>query len=150
MLHELSRFSNYFPKEKVKEFFERLILNDSKNRDLIEYAIKKYSEIVARGFEMKSLRREIIRNFVEKLDGPHYERCIKVLKGIFEGMNLTSTGEWGRKDLCDILEEENIEDIIVKAIRENHERNDYKKLVNEMLNFELFLVKLSPKVKIRL
>lgn len=43
MLHELSRFSNYFPKEKVKDFFEKLILNDTKNKELNDYAIKKYS-----------------------------------------------------------------------------------------------------------
>ena len=43
MLHELSRFSNYFPKEKVKNFFEKLILNETKNKVLNDYAIKKYS-----------------------------------------------------------------------------------------------------------
>lgn len=84
----------------MKDFFEKLILNDSKNKDLIDYAIKKYSEIVARGYEMKNHRREIIKNFVSKLNTQHYERCVKVLKGIFEGINV---GEWGKKDLCDIL-----------------------------------------------
>ena len=34
MLHELSRFSNYFPKEKIIFFFEKLILNELKNKHL--------------------------------------------------------------------------------------------------------------------
>lgn len=72
MLHELSRFSNYFPKEKVKDFFERLILNETKNKELNDYAIKKYSEIVARGYEMKAYRREIIKNFIAKLNTGDY------------------------------------------------------------------------------
>lgn len=72
MLHELSRFSNYFPKEKVKDFFEKLILNETKNKELNEYAIKKYSEIVARGYEMKAYRREIIKNFISKLNTNDY------------------------------------------------------------------------------
>ena len=72
MLHELSRFSNYFPKEKVKEFFEKLILNEIKNKELNEYAIKKYSEIVARGYEMQEYRREIIKNFIVKLNTSDY------------------------------------------------------------------------------
>ena len=102
----MSRFSNYFPKEKVKEFFEKLILNDTKNKELNDYVIKKYSEIVARGYEMKGHRREIIKTFVSKLNTNDYEKVIKVLKGIFEGINV---GEWGKKDLSDILDEENIE-----------------------------------------
>lgn len=32
---------------------------------------------------MKAYRREIIKNFVSKLNTNHYEKVIKVLKGIF-------------------------------------------------------------------
>ena len=65
---------------------------------------------------MKAYRREIIKNFVSKLNTNDYEKVIKVLKGIFDGINV---GEWGRKDLSDILEDEKIEEIIVNSIKEN-------------------------------
>lgn len=51
---------------------------------------------------MKNYRREIIRNFVSKINTNDYEKVIKLLKGIFEGINV---GEWGKKGLSDILEE---------------------------------------------
>lgn len=63
---------------------------------------------------MKAYRREIIKNFVSKLNSHDYEKVIKVLKGIFDGINV---GEWGKKDLCDILDEEKIYDIIVKTLK---------------------------------
>ncbi len=72
---------------------------------------------------------------------------IKVLKGIFDGINV---GEWGRKDLSDILENEKVEEIILTSIRENKDKPDYKKIVNEMLNFQLFIVTLNSKMKIPL
>ncbi len=72
---------------------------------------------------------------------------IKVLKGIFDGINV---GEWGRKDLSDILEDEKVEEIILTSIRENKDKSDYKKIVNEMLNFQLFIVSLNSKIKIPL
>ena len=72
---------------------------------------------------------------------------IKVLKGIFDGINV---GEWGRKDLSDILEDEEVEEIILTSIRENKDKSDYKKIVNEMLNFQLFIVSLNSKIKIPL
>ena len=54
---------------------------------------------------MNAYRREIIKNFIAKLNTSDYEKVIKVLKGIFDGINV---GEWGRKDLSDILEDEKV------------------------------------------
>lgn len=43
LLHELSRYSNYFPMNKVITFFENIILGDNRVKELNDYAIKKYS-----------------------------------------------------------------------------------------------------------
>ena len=37
---------------------------------------------------MKAYRREIIKNFIAKLNTSDYEKVIKVLKGIFDGINV--------------------------------------------------------------
>ena len=57
LLHELSKFSNYFPTKKVMEFFEKLILADDIPQEINNYAIKKYSDMVAKNYEMKAHRR---------------------------------------------------------------------------------------------
>lgn len=44
----MSKFSNYFPREKVIRFFENIILGENQIPALREYATKKYSEIVAK------------------------------------------------------------------------------------------------------
>jgi hypothetical protein len=84
----LSKFSNYFPREKVINFFEKIILGDNKIKELNSYAIKKYSEIVAKGFEMKAYRRDIIRSFLSKLTTHDITQVTRVLKGIFEGIGV--------------------------------------------------------------
>lgn len=52
LLHELSRLSNYFPLDKVNNFFENIILyegvGNTKISEVNDYAIKKYSDIVVR------------------------------------------------------------------------------------------------------
>ena len=96
LLHELSRFSNYFPLEKVIKFFENIILCENKVKELNDYAIKKYSEIVSKNQEVKPYRRNIIKNFLEKLTTHDISQVTKVLKGIFDGIAI---GDWGKKDL---------------------------------------------------
>lgn len=96
LLNEMSKFSNYFPKDKVRSFFESIILGDIQHEGLYEYATKKYSEIVAKGYEMKSCRRDIIHSFISKLTTHNINQVSKVLKGIFEGIGV---GEYGKKDL---------------------------------------------------
>ena len=79
----MSKFSNYFPKDKVRTFFESIILGDIQHEGLYEYATKKYSEIVAKGYEMKSCKRDIIHSFINKLTTHNITQVSKVLKGIF-------------------------------------------------------------------
>lgn len=67
LLNEMSKFSNYFPKDKVRSFFESIILGESQHEALYEYATRKYCEIVAKGYEMKSCRRDIIHSFIARL-----------------------------------------------------------------------------------
>lgn len=57
LLHELSKFSNYFPTKKVMEFFEKLILAEEIPQEINNYAIKKYSDIVSKNYEMKGYRK---------------------------------------------------------------------------------------------
>lgn len=94
-MHEISRYSNYFPVEKVVNFFENIILSNNKVKDLTEYATKKYSEMVARAHEMKGHRREIIRSFLNKMNTHDIFQVVKVLKGIFSSISI---GEIGKRD----------------------------------------------------
>ena len=94
LLHELSRFSNYFPLEKVITFFETIILGENKVKELNDYAIKKYSSIVAKNYDMRTYQRDIIRSFLSKLSTHDTNQVTKVLKGIFEGIGF---GDWGKK-----------------------------------------------------
>lgn len=55
---------------------------------------------------MKSCRREIIHSFITQLTTNNITQVSKVLKGIFEGIGI---GEYGKKDLNEILAEENID-----------------------------------------
>lgn len=82
--------------EKVISFFENIILGENKVKELNDYAIKKYSEIVAKNHELKSYRRSIIKNFLERMSTHDVSQVTKVLKGIFEGIGY---GDWGKKDL---------------------------------------------------
>ena len=88
LLNEMSKFSNYFPKDKVRSFFESIILGDIQHEGLYEYATKKYSVIVAKGYEMKSCRRDIIHSFINRLTTHNINQVSKVLKGIFEGIGI--------------------------------------------------------------
>ena len=143
LLNEMSKFSNYFPKDKVRTFFESIILGENQHEALYEYATKKYCEVVAKGYEMKSHRRDIIHSFISKLTThSNIKQVSRVLKGIFEGIGV---GEYGKKDLNEILAEENIDEVVVQAIS-NHK--DDHTIVTEVLNLLGFIYKLSYKVKI--
>ena len=48
LLHELSRYSNYFPLQKVVAFLERILFAENPNSQLLEVTIKRYSEIVVK------------------------------------------------------------------------------------------------------
>ena len=96
LLHELSKFSSYFPMEKVMQFFEKIVLGNETPKNLNDYAIKKYSDIVARSYEMKPYRRQIIKSFLEKLATHDVVKVTQVLKDIFTGIGI---GDWGKKDL---------------------------------------------------
>lgn len=65
---------------------------------------------------MKSYRRDIIHSFMNKLTTHNIKQVSRVLKGIFEGIGV---GEYGKKDLNEILAEENIDEVVVQAIA-NH------------------------------
>lgn len=106
LLHELSRYSNYYPMDKVILFFENIILGENKVKELNDYAIKKYSEIVAKNSELKAYRRNIIKSFLDKLTTHDVSQVTKVLKGIFEGIGY---GDWGKQALNEILAEEKVD-----------------------------------------
>ena len=141
----MSKFSNYFPRDKVRSFFESIILGDNQHETLYEYATKKYSEIVAKGYEMKSCRRDIIHSFINRLTTHNITQVSKVLKGIFEGIGI---GEYGKKDLNEILAEENIDEVVIQAIGNNKDKPNWSSIVTEVLNLLGFIYKLSYKVKI--
>ena len=144
LLNEMSKFSNYFPKDKVRSFFESIILGDIQHEGLYEYATKKYSEIVAKGYEMKSCRRDIIHSFIERLTTQNISQVSKVLKGIFEGVGV---GEYGKKELNEILAEENIDAVVIQAIKKSTDGLS-DNIVTEVLSLLGFIYKLSYKVKI--
>jgi hypothetical protein len=141
----MSKFSNYFPKDKVRSFFESIILGESQHEALYEYATKKYCEIVAKGYEMKSCRRDIIHSFISRLTTANITQVSRVLKGIFEGIGV---GEYGKKDLNEILAEENIDEVVITAIRNNRDRPAWSSIVSEVLSLLAFIYKLSYKVKV--
>lgn len=145
LLNEMSKFSNYFPKDKVRSFFETIILGEVQHEALYEYASKKYAEIVAKGYEMKSCRRDIIHGFIGKLTTHNASQVSKVLKGIFEGIGV---GEYGKKDLNEILAEEDIDGVVIQAIRNNKGRPNETSIVTEVLSLLGFVYKLSYKVRI--
>lgn len=147
LLHELSRYSNYFPMEKVISFFESIILGENKVKELNDYAIKKYSEIVAKNHELKPYRREIIRNFFDRMLTHDISQITKVLKGIFEGIGYA---DWGKRDLNEILAEERVDEVCIKAIKFYKDHPDFNKFVTNILEFLHSVYKLSYKVKIYL
>ncbi len=94
---------------------------------------------------MKSCRKDIIHSFIGKLTSASITQVSKVLKGIFEGIGV---GEYGKKDLNEILAEENIDEVVIEAIRNNKQRANWDFIVTEVLNLLGFIYKLSYKVKI--
>lgn len=50
------------------------------------YAIKKYADIVAKNYEMKSHRKEILKELFCKLKTHDISKVTKILKHIFEGI----------------------------------------------------------------
>jgi len=69
----------------------------------------------------------------------------KVLKGIFEGIGV---GEYGKKDLNEILAEENIDEVVIAAIKNNRQRPNWGSIVSELLSLLAFIFKLSYKAKV--
>lgn len=69
--------------DKVIKFFENIILGENKVKELNDYAIKRYSEIVAKNHDVKPHRRGIIKAFLQKLSTHDTSQVTKVLKGIF-------------------------------------------------------------------
>lgn len=59
---------------------------------------------------MKPKRRAIIKNFLDKMETHDISQITKVLKNIFEGIGV---GEWGKKDLYDILADEKIDEVCI-------------------------------------
>lgn len=94
LLHELSRFSTYFPMHKVMNFFEGIILNEDNVKGINAYATKKYADIVAKSYQMKTNRKEIVQKLLEKLKTNNIAKITSILRLIFEGIGI---GEWGRK-----------------------------------------------------
>ena len=69
---------------------------------------------------MKSYRKDIIHSFINKLTTAHnLTQVTKVLKGIFEGIGV---GEYGKKELNEILAEENIDEVVISAIKNNRSK----------------------------
>ena len=102
-------------------FFENIILSQSpssgnKVSEVNDYAIKKYSDIVVKNIDMKPKRRTIIKNFLSKMETHDISQITKVLKGIFEGIGI---GEWGKRDLFDILGDENIDEVCIDTLKKN-------------------------------
>lgn len=94
---------------------------------------------------MKSCRRDIIHSFINRLTTHNITQVSKVLKGIFEGIGI---GEYGKKDLNEILAEENIDEVVIQAIGNNKDKPNWSSIVTEVLNLLGFIYKLSYKVKI--
>ena len=62
---------------------------------------------------MKPHRKEVLKKLFQKLKTHDTVKVCSILRHIFEGMG---TGEWGKKDLSDMLLEENFDEIILECI----------------------------------
>ena len=56
--------------------------------------------MVAKNYEMKAYRKEILKDLFLKMKTHDIRKITKILKYIFEGIGF---GEWGRKDLTEML-----------------------------------------------
>ena len=81
------------------------------------------------------------------MDSQDVSQITKVLKGIFEGIGI---GEWGKRDLNDILAEEKVDEVCINTIKSSKNHPDFNKIVTNILEFMLSVYKLSYKVKIYL
>lgn len=77
-------------------FFEGIILGEDKLGSTPAFAIKRYADIVSKGYQMKTHRKDIIRNLLFKLKTHNIGRVVTCLKQIFEGIGF---GEWGKREL---------------------------------------------------
>jgi len=68
------------------EFFEKLVLGEQIPLETNNYAIKKYSDIVAKNYEMKAHRKDVLKELFTKLKTHDIGRVTKILKHIFEGI----------------------------------------------------------------
>lgn len=68
------------------EFFEKIVLGNDIPNEINNYAIKKYSDMVAKNYEMKAYRKEIIKDLFTKLQTHDIRKVTRILKHIFEGI----------------------------------------------------------------
>lgn len=97
-MHELSRYCTYFPLQKVIPFFERIILSESPQPQLLDVSVKKYTDIAFKNEEMAVYRKDIVLRFLEKLKGKDIALGVKVITAIFEGVS-----ERNKYDLYEIV-----------------------------------------------
>lgn len=97
--------------------------------------------------EVKPYRRNIIKNFLEKLSTHDISQVTKVLKGIFDGIAI---GDWGKKDLNEILLEEKVDEVVVEALKKYKSTSEFSKVATVILDFLLCIYKISHKVKINI
>lgn len=65
------------------QFFEKLTLGEEIPKEINLYAIKKYSDIVAKNYEMKNYRKQILKDLFKKLKTHNVIKVSKILKCIF-------------------------------------------------------------------
>lgn len=102
---------------------------------------------MAKNQEVKPYRRNIIKNFLEKLQTHDISQITKVLKGIFDGISI---GDWGKKDLNEILLEEKVDEVVVDALRKYKSTNEFSRAATVIFDFLLCIYKISHKVRINI
>lgn len=82
LLNELSKFSTYFPLQKVVGFLEKILFGENSNPQLMDITIKRYSEIVVRNTDMIKQRQQNIEMLTEKLRTDKVEVTCRILTAI--------------------------------------------------------------------
>lgn len=77
--------------------------------------------MVSKNYEMKAYRKQILNDLFLKMKTHDIRKVTKILKYIFEGIGF---GEWGRKDLAEMLQEQNFDQVIIECVKGAKERKN--------------------------
>lgn len=145
LLHELSKFSNYFPLEKVIRFFEGLILSKELQPQLLEVSVRKYADMVVKNYDMMPYRKQIVKMFLDKLHTPQVLIATRVLISIFDSV---CPGEYNKYDMLDYLNEIKVDRLVLDAVKFNRDQPEYLQVLEKLLQFLQLVLGISQRLKL--